>query len=86
MPKLDGLKDFKGVIAHSANYPKDLSLAGKRVAVVGNGSSGIQLLANIQSQVDHLYTWIRSPTWITAGFSQGWAGENGANFECRLSC
>ena len=82
MPKIDGLDKFQGVIAHSANYPEGLDLKGKRVAVVGNGSSGIQLVANVQPEVDHLYTWIRSATWLTPGFAQKWAGEKGANFDC----
>lgn len=76
------MHDFKGVIAHSANYPKDLSLAGKKVAVVGTGSSGIQLVANAQPLVQHLYTWIRSPTFMTAGFAQRYSGPDGANFIC----
>jgi cation diffusion facilitator CzcD-associated flavoprotein CzcO len=48
------------------------------------GSSGIQVTSEIASRVGHLYTWIRSPTWITAGFAQDWAGPDGANFECEL--
>ncbi|KAF7190309.1 putative sterigmatocystin biosynthesis monooxygenase stcW [Pseudocercospora fuligena] len=80
MPNIEGLNEFQGVVAHSANYPEDLVLKGKRVAVVGNGSSGIQLVTSIQKEVSHLYTWIRSPTWITPGFAQKWAGKNGENF------
>lgn len=82
MPNIDGLEDFKGVIAHTANYPENLTLEKKRVAVVGNGSSGIQIVAEIQPYVDHLYTWIRSPTWMTPGFAQKWAGKDGGNFKC----
>lgn len=82
LPKIDGMDTFQGVVAHSACYPEDLDLTGKRIAVVGNGSSGIQLTTKVQPDVQHLFTWVRSPTWMTAGFSQGWAGENGANFEC----
>jgi cation diffusion facilitator CzcD-associated flavoprotein CzcO len=58
-------------------------LKGKRVAVIGCGSSGIQLIAEIQKDVKKLYTWIRSPTWVTPGFAQAYAGKNGANFECK---
>lgn len=85
MPKIQGLEDFQGVITHSADYPEDLDLKDKRVAVVGNGSSGIQLVANIQPFVSRLYTWVRSPTWMTPGFAQKWAGEKGANFNCELT-
>lgn len=49
--------------------------------MIGIGSSGIQVIANIANKVSQLYTWVRSPTWITAGFAQKYAGPNGANFE-----
>lgn len=81
-PNIDGLQKFKGILTHSAAWPDDLDLDGKRVAVVGNGSSGIQIVANIQKRVSKLYTWVRTPIWMTAGFAQKYAGEKGANFEC----
>ncbi|KIW81124.1 hypothetical protein Z517_04147 [Fonsecaea pedrosoi CBS 271.37] len=80
-PDIQGLHSFKGILTHSAAWPDDLDLKGKRVAVVGNGSSGIQIVANIQKDVSKLYTWVRTPTWMTAGFAQKYAGENGTNFE-----
>ncbi len=83
-PEIQGLHDFEGKLCHTANYDTTVRLDQKRVAVIGVGSSGIQLTANIAGQVDHLYTWIRSPTWITAGFAQNHAGPGGANFECKF--
>ncbi|KAK7894332.1 hypothetical protein LTR67_006093 [Exophiala xenobiotica] len=79
-PNVKGLQTFKGVLAHSAAYDPSIQLEGKRVAVIGAGSSGVQIVAAIQSQVKHLYTWIRSPIWISAGFASNYAGPNGANF------
>lgn len=55
---------------------------GKTVAVLGSGSSGIQLLATIQPDVKQIYHWIRSPTWITAAFAHKFAGPGGTNFKC----
>lgn len=66
---------------HSAAFEEGYPLEGKRVAVIGAGSSGVQIVANIQKKVDHLYHWVRSPIWITPGFAQTWAGKDGANFE-----
>ncbi|KAI9657321.1 MAG: hypothetical protein M1821_003001 [Bathelium mastoideum] len=80
MPDIPGLQDFRGKIMHSARYEEGYDLAGKRVAVVGAGSSGVQIVASIQQKVSKLYHWVRSPIWITAGFAQSWAGKNGANF------
>lgn len=53
------------------------------MAVVGTGSSGVQVIPCIAPDVAQLYTWIRSPTWITAGFAQKYAGPGGTNFECK---
>ncbi|GAB7356964.1 hypothetical protein MBLNU459_g7804t1 [Dothideomycetes sp. NU459] len=80
-PKLPGLHEFKGKLMHSAAYEEGYPLEGKRVAVIGAGSSGVQIVASIQKKVDKLYHWVRSPIWITAGFAQTWAGKDGANFE-----
>ncbi|KAH8701505.1 steroid monooxygenase [Talaromyces proteolyticus] len=80
-PNIKGRKDFKGIVVHSANYPTDLDLAGKRVAVVGTGASGLQLTAALQPVVSHLYTWIRSGTWITSSFGSTFAGPDGGNFQ-----
>lgn len=82
-PAIKGLHDFRGTLCHTAKYDTNTVLDGKRVAVIGVGSSGIQVTANIVNKVSQLYTWIRSPTWITAGFAQGHAGPNGANFKCK---
>ncbi|OAP58404.1 hypothetical protein AYL99_07494 [Fonsecaea erecta] len=80
-PKIPGLNVFKGVLAHSAAYPEGLDLNGKRVAVVGIGSSGVQIIAKIQSQVEKLYTWISTPTWMTPSFASKYSGPGGLNFK-----
>jgi cation diffusion facilitator CzcD-associated flavoprotein CzcO len=83
-PDIPGLHDFKGKLMHSAAYQEGISLEGKKVAVIGAGSSGVQIVAGIQRKVERLYHWVRSPIWITAGFAQRWAGEDGANFKCNF--
>lgn len=80
-PDIEGIKDFKGKLMHSAAYEEGYDLKDKRVAVLGAGSSGVQIVSNIQKEVKQIYHWIRSPIWITAGFAQTWAGTDGANFE-----
>lgn len=61
-----------------------MDLKGKRVAVAGLGSSGVQIIANVQPLVDHLYTWVRTPTWLTPGFASKYAGgPGGENFTCK---
>lgn len=79
-PNVRGLHDFKGKLMHSARYEEGYNLRGKRVAVIGAGSSGVQIVAAIQKEVKQLYHWIRSPIWITASFGHSWSGKDGANF------
>ncbi|KAL2844102.1 dimethylaniline monooxygenase [Aspergillus pseudoustus] len=79
-PEIPGIDTFEGDLFHTAHYDDGYSLKGKRVAVIGAGSSGIQVVASILDEVDELYTWVRSPTWITAAFGQAYAGKDGQNF------
>ncbi|KAK0308744.1 hypothetical protein LTR82_015434 [Friedmanniomyces endolithicus] len=80
-PDIPGLHDFKGKLMHSAAYDEGYEIEGKRVAVIGAGSSGVQIVAKLSKTASHIFHWIRSPIWITAGFAQTWAGKDGANFE-----
>jgi cation diffusion facilitator CzcD-associated flavoprotein CzcO len=49
-PEVSGLHDYKGKLMHSAAYEEGYPLEGKRVAVIGAGSSGVQIVANIQKK------------------------------------
>lgn len=80
-PDIQGLTDFKGKLLHSAAYEEGYPLEGKRVAVIGAGSSGVQIVANIQRKVDRCFHWVRSPIWVTPGFGARWAAKDGNNFE-----
>ncbi len=56
---------FKGQIFHTARWPKEpVDFAGKRVGVVGNGATGIQVIQTIADQVEHLSVFIRTPQYI----------------------
>ncbi|GLQ52351.1 flavin-containing monooxygenase [Dyella flava] len=64
IPALKGLNDFKGLVFHSAQWPRDLNLAGKAVCVVGTGASAIQFIPRIQPAVSRLYLFQRTAPWI----------------------
>ena len=53
-PKLQGIESFKGEVFHSARWNHDVDLHGKRVAVVGNGSSAYVDLFTYLSGVLHV--------------------------------
>ncbi|KAL5366664.1 hypothetical protein BJX96DRAFT_44220 [Aspergillus floccosus] len=79
-PDIPGLNTFMGKMVHSAAWDNSVSCKGKAVAVLGCGSSGVQIVPTIQPEVKSLVTFIRTPTWITAGFAQSKAGPGGSNF------
>ncbi len=63
-PELPGLAEFEGEWFHTGRWPHDpVDLAGKRVAVVGTGSSGIQTITQVARQADHLYVLQRTPNY-----------------------
>ncbi len=63
-PDIPGLEDFQGVKFHSARWHHGHSLAGERVAVIGNGASAAQFIPEIQKEVGQLKVFQRTPNWI----------------------
>ncbi len=63
VPQIDGLQSFKGRVIHTADWPEDVDLTGKRVAVVGNGASAMQVVPAIADQVASLTIFARSKQW-----------------------
>jgi cation diffusion facilitator CzcD-associated flavoprotein CzcO len=64
VPDLPGLEDFAGRAFHSARWPGDLDLQGARIAVVGTGSTGVQIVTALASQTRSLLVFQRTPQWI----------------------
>src|ERR1700736_4174732 len=61
-PEIDGVKDFKGEVYFTGRWPhEEIKLAGKRVAVIGTGSSGIQSIPMIAEQAAYLTVFQRTP-------------------------
>jgi 4-hydroxyacetophenone monooxygenase len=69
LPRIPGLDTFGGPVVHTAQWPEGLSLAGKRVGVIGNGASSMQVTPAIAPEVSELAVFQRSPQWA-APFDQ----------------
>lgn len=82
-PNIPGLNAFQGKLMHSAKWDNNYDLTDKTVAVVGGGSSAVQIIPAIQSKVKKLVPFLRSPVWITAGFGAKYAAPGGVNFQCK---
>lgn len=62
-PDIKGLESFKGPMFHTSRWPDDLDLKDKRVAVIGNGASAMQICPEIQNRVGELKIFQRSLHW-----------------------
>ena len=63
-PDIDGLDSFAGASFHSALWNHDVSLAGKRVGIIGTGSTGIQILPAIVDEASKVSLFQRTAQWI----------------------
>ena len=61
LPDLPGLDRFGGERYHTGAWPADVTLAGKRVGVIGTGSTGLQVITAIAPEVAHLTVFQRTP-------------------------
>jgi len=63
-PAIPGIETFAGSRYHTGNWPHDgVDFAGKRVAVIGTGSSAVQCIPHIARQARHLYVFQRTATY-----------------------
>jgi cation diffusion facilitator CzcD-associated flavoprotein CzcO len=66
MPRIEGLGDFEGEAYHTALWPKHpVRFAGRRVAVIGTGATGVQAIQEIAKTAGHLTVFQRRPNWCT---------------------
>lgn len=62
IPDFKGLDKFKGIMHHTADWPiEQVDMKGKRVAVVGTGASGVQVIQEVGPIVDSLTVYQRTP-------------------------
>lgn len=59
-PRIEGIQDFKGELYHTSRWPENVSFEGKRVGVIGTGSTGVQVITAIAPHVKHLTVLQRS--------------------------
>jgi hypothetical protein len=82
-PNIPGIHEFKGHKVHSADWDHSFDYSNKRIGIIGNGSSGIQILPQMAKLpgVD-ITAFQRHPTWITQslgtilGVGQGEPDDN----------
>jgi cation diffusion facilitator CzcD-associated flavoprotein CzcO len=82
-PQIEGLNDFEGAAFHSARWNHDVPLSGKRVGVVGTGSSAIQIVSALVDEVAELSLFQRTAQWIMPIENPAYSEEERVEFRKR---
>ncbi|MFD7455918.1 MULTISPECIES: flavin-containing monooxygenase [unclassified Streptomyces] len=64
IPRIEGAEEFTGPSWHTARWPAGADLAGKRVAVIGTGCTGYQLVPELARHAGHVTVFQRTPQWL----------------------
>ncbi|WP_156737750.1 NAD(P)/FAD-dependent oxidoreductase, partial [Mycobacterium sp. E735] len=64
LPDIPGLSDFTGTLMHTARWDHHAGLAGKNVAVIGTGASGVQAVPELAKVADRVSVFQRTPPWM----------------------
>jgi len=63
-PDIQGLDSYQGDMFHTARWNHDVNLEGKRVGIIGTGSTATQIICEISKTAGHLTVFQRTPQWI----------------------
>ena len=61
---IDGIEDFEGTVLRPNAWDDDYDTRGKRIAVIGTGSSGVQIAAALSAEAANLDVYQRTPAWV----------------------
>ncbi|WP_433671383.1 flavin-containing monooxygenase [Nocardia sp. CA-136227] len=64
VPNIPGLGEFTGPIVHTARWDDTVATDGKRIAVLGTGSTGVQVVSALQPKAERITHFVRSPQWV----------------------
>ena len=80
IPDFPGRDSFAGPAFHSARWDPDVSLADKRVGIIGTGSSAIQMVSALADKVPALTLFQRTPQWVAPAENPPYTEEEKAHF------
>lgn len=64
IPEFQGAGEFEGRSWHTARWPGGMDLRGKRVAVIGTGATGYQMIPELALQAEHVTVFQRTASWV----------------------
>ena len=83
LPDLPGLGDFEGALFHSARWDHAVALDGRRIGVVGTGSTAVQIVSALADRVAKLVLFQRTAQWIMPQENPPFSEEEKAEFRRR---
>jgi cation diffusion facilitator CzcD-associated flavoprotein CzcO len=78
--QIPGMEDFKGALFHSARWDHGVELDGKRIGVIGNGSTGVQIISALAGRMAKLEHYQRTAQWIMPVENGAFSEEERASF------
>ncbi|MCB1705312.1 MAG: NAD(P)/FAD-dependent oxidoreductase [Halioglobus sp.] len=64
-PNIKGLETFAGAAFHSARWDHAVDLKGKRVGIIGTGSTSCQIVGAVTNDVSEMHVFQRTPHWLS---------------------
>jgi cation diffusion facilitator CzcD-associated flavoprotein CzcO len=81
LPEIDGLTEFGGALMHTARWDHSVDLAGKKVAVIGTGASGVQVVPELAKTAEHVTVFQRTPPWMVPKDDRPYTAAELARFQ-----
>lgn len=80
IPQFEGMESFEGSVFHSARWDHSVPLDGKRIGVVGTGSTAAQLVTALVPRAEHFCLFQRTPQWVMRRENPAYTEEEKAAF------
>ncbi|HYB36158.1 MAG TPA: NAD(P)/FAD-dependent oxidoreductase [Mycobacterium sp.] len=72
-PDIPGIETFSGRIIHTADWDDSYSFTGRRAAIIGTGSTGVQVIPELAKEVSELTVYQRTPIWVMPKLDVGFS-------------
>lgn len=80
LPDIAGLTDFAGPLMHTAHWDHSIELADKKVAVIGTGASGVQVVPELAKNAGQVSVFQRTPPWMVPKVDRPYSAGELARF------
>ncbi|MGB8391133.1 flavin-containing monooxygenase, partial [Mycobacterium sp.] len=81
LPDIEGLTAFGGTLMHTAQWDHGIDLTGKKVAVIGTGASGVQVVPELAKIADRVTVFQRTPPWMVPKDDRPYSATELARFQ-----